>query len=123
MVIGGYQDEGSYTADVEVLKISTPYVGNSDCDKPVDYVDEVTSPVGITDSQGQPLVCGGDFATDGQACFSYPAEEDAWIPAEVSTVNPRYFSGVAKLSDGRYWITGGGNSSASMYNNTVHQMC
>ena len=62
--------------------------------------------VGVTDSQGNPMACGGNNILDPSTCYRYSFEDESWSDGP-SLLEGRAFASSARLSDGSYWVTGG----------------
>ncbi len=65
------------------------------------------APFAIWDSVDKSVLCYGgiDYITELRGCWKYTGDE--WIDLRDILRRPRAASTAAKLSDGRYWITGG----------------
>ena len=67
---------------------------------------EATFALGLTNSFGRPMVCGGGSFPTRRKC--YVLEEDGnWDIDAYELLEERYFSAIVRLDDGRFWILGG----------------
>ncbi len=102
---GGWNGKVSL-ADAEVTDL--PSLEGSDPNRTCHKVPELPSdkyaPFAIWDeSDKSVLCCGGDGSSS--SCFKYTKAE--WIDLGDILIHERRYSSAAKLSDGRYWISGG----------------
>ncbi len=101
IVMGGL-GPGSQLDNVEVVSLD----GSLDCGFQADLPFPNEELVAVVDSEGQPMACGGQLATDKTSCLVYDASAGIWRDGP-NMLNPRSFGpDSVRLSDGRYWITG-----------------
>ena len=106
MTFGGYSSEnfGTFFDYAETVLLDGD---GSTCTGPMTplpfYNDQN---IGLVDSNGNILSCGGQFSSDRGHCIVYNKETDTWEDGP----NMRYPRGAggkaARLSDGRYFIIG-----------------
>ena len=105
MVAGGRSAMFDGLDSVEILQLdSSP----SSCQRrqPKHLPISGSSLLGLTNRGGHPMVCGGGLDETNRRCLVYQAETDQWLEGP-SLVYPRKDAAIVRLSDGRYWITGG----------------
>ena len=104
LVAGG--TDGFPFDSVEALKLSA-FGPDFSCPGLSDMPEDAYDMQGLSDDAGRPMFCGG-FGNDygGRACFVYNADADQWVAGPKMTQD-RDQSATVKLTDGRYWVTGG----------------
>ncbi len=101
IVMGGL-GPGSQLDNVEVVSLD----GSLKCGFQADLPFPNEELVAVVNSEGQPMACGGQLATDRTSCLVYDAGAGVWREGP-NMLNPRSFGpDLVRLSDGRYWITG-----------------
>ena len=106
--MGGLQ-VGADSADTEILYLGE---GDFECRKQDPLPESNADNIGLTDSSGRPMSCGGRDVADSRACVVLyaddgPMGQSQWVDGP-SMLYDRPFTGVSVLlSDGRYLVSGG----------------
>ncbi len=105
MIYGGYtsEDFGVFLDTAESVELG----GDGACTLPLPPLPYGTDQnIGVVDSQGRALSCGGQINPDAGHCYVYNKETDAWEDGP----NMRYARSAGaksvKLTDGRYFVIG-----------------
>ena len=107
MIFGGYTSEnfGTFLDSAESVDLG----GDGACtgpQTPLPFEFGTDQNMGLVDSDGNVLSCGGQLAPDRGGCVVYNKETDAWEDGP----NMRYERGAGaksvRLTDGRYFIIG-----------------
>ena len=107
--MGGLDPDGSVISDVELIDLSGRGL---ECQRPSGPSSVGWGYSSLKTQEGNPLVCGGEITVpntiDGLThCFNYDPINDAW-EAGAETINERFFSPTAEISQGKYMILGEG---------------
>ena len=125
-VVGG-EDENQERPGAELIDLSGRGL---QCQSPSDVPGPGTGLSSLKNELVHPLVCGGGIPPDYNVthqCYQYQLEIDAWETGP-ETLNERFFSPTAGLSEGRYVVFGAGFSFATSdpfeydYNTEVYHL-
>ncbi len=99
---GGYP-AGNHLAEAEVTDLT-----NKACNEVPEMPNAKYCIFAMWDDSDESVLCCGGYDDDSsmwRRCYEYSA--DAWTDLGDILVDQRRFSSAVKLSDGRYWISGG----------------
>lgn len=95
---------GSSLNEVEVVQLPGQ-TANLDCSGLPAFPRSDNGILGMTDADGNPVLCGGDNGgLDPTGCTVLV--DGSWIPASYSMRGRHQLGNAVKLTDGRYWLFG-----------------
>ncbi len=100
MIVGG---KGRKDVQFYGLDVAQPL---GDCDSFADAPFETHQAIGLRDSNGKPMVCGGSKNPNQKSCYVYEIANNTWTQGP-NLKRKRVAASTTCLDDGVCWVFGG----------------